>query len=210
MAHVDEPVYHRAMPARAADRRTAQSGAAAPASARERILQTAHDLFYLEGVRATGIDRVIAESGVTKVTLYRHYPSKNELILAFLDYRHERWMAWFDAALRRFGDDSAALAPTLAEWFAHPQFRGCAFINTVAELGPALPQALERARAHKRAMQARIAALLPAGAAREIRARTLAVAVDGAIVRAACDGDAADALDALRSVVATTLAKKPR
>ena len=62
-----------------------------PAS--ERILLTAHDLFYREGIRATGIDRVIAESGVTKVTFYRHFPSKNELILAFLAYRHERWMA---------------------------------------------------------------------------------------------------------------------
>lgn len=209
MARVDEPVYHRPMPARAATHNTHRS-AVAPQSARERILQTAHDLFYLEGIRATGIDRVIAESGVTKVTLYRHYPSKNELILAFLDYRHERWMAWFDAALRRFGDDAAALPPALAEWFAHPQFRGCAFINAVAELGPTLPQAIERAQAHKRAMQARIAALLPAGAARETRARALAVAVDGAIVRAACDGDAADALDALRCMVAATMAKKPR
>lgn len=183
---------------------------APPLSARERILQTAHDLFYLEGVRATGVDRVIAESGVTKVTLYRHFPSKNELILAFLDYRHERWMAWFDAALRRGGDDAAALAPALAEWFAHPQFRGCAFINTVAELGPALPDAGERARAHKRAMQARIAALLPAGATRETRARALAVAVDGAIVRAACDGASEDALAALAATVDAVLARKPR
>ncbi|BAV97724.1 TetR/AcrR family transcriptional regulator [Lysobacter enzymogenes] len=174
---------------------------APPPSARERILQTAHDLFYLEGVRATGVDRVIAESGVTKVTLYRHYPSKNDLILAFLDYRHERWMAWFDAALRRHGDDVAALAPALREWFAHPQFRGCAFINTVAELGPALPAAGERARAHKRAMQARIADLLPDARAREARARMLAVAVDGAIVRAARDGSPDDALAALLAIV---------
>ncbi|MBN7134908.1 TetR family transcriptional regulator [Lysobacter enzymogenes] len=174
---------------------------APPPSARERILQTAHDLFYLEGVRATGVDRVIAESGVTKVTLYRHYPSKNDLVLAFLDYRHERWMAWFDAALRRHGDDAAALAPVLREWFAHPQFRGCAFVNTVAELGPALPEAVDRARAHKRAMQARIADLLPDAPAREARARALAVAVDGAIVRAACDGSPDDALAALRAIV---------
>jgi len=189
------------------------NGNTAPApvpSARERILQTAHDLFYLEGVRATGIDRVIAESGVTKVTLYRHYPSKNDLILAFLDYRHERWMAWFDAALRRHGDGAGALAPALAEWFAHPQFRGCAFINTVAELGPTLPEAVERSRAHKRAMQARIAESLPAGPMREARARTLAVAVDGAIVRAVCDGSPDDALAALRAIVDSPVSKKAR
>lgn len=198
------------MDSRTANARPAPGKTAPPAGARERILQTAHDLFYLEGIRATGVDRVIAESGVTKVTLYRHYPSKNALVLAFLDYRHERWMAWFDGALRRFGDDAAALAPALAEWFAHPQFRGCAFVNAVAELGPALPEAGQRARAHKRAMQARIAALLPAGPAREARARALAVAVDGAIVRAACDDAADDALDALRALVAAVANGKSR
>ncbi|MEH6418655.1 TetR/AcrR family transcriptional regulator [Pseudomonas sp. CGJS7] len=175
---------------------------AAPASARERILQTAHDLFYLQGIRATGIDRVIAESGVTKVTLYRHYPSKNELILAFLDYRHERWMTWFDGALTRFGADVAALAPAMAEWFAHPQFRGCAFINAVAEIGPALPEAVQRSREHKRQMQARIAELLPDDGRREARASALAMAVDGAIVRAACDGSGDAAVGALAEIVA--------
>lgn len=189
---MDEPVYHHPM-----SRKTAPA-----ASAKERILQTAHDLFYLEGIRATGIDRVIAESGVTKVTLYRHYPSKNALILAFLDYRHERWMTWFDGALRRFGDNAAALVPTMAEWFEHPQFRGCAFINTVAEIGPALPEAMEKSREHKRQMQTRIAELLPDDGAREARAQALAVLVDGAIVRAACDETAGAALDSLRMVVA--------
>jgi AcrR family transcriptional regulator len=57
-------------------------------SARDRILRTAHDLFYADGLRATGIDRVIAEAGVTKVTFYRHFPSKNDLILAYLNLRH--------------------------------------------------------------------------------------------------------------------------
>lgn len=184
-------------------RKTASSPArSTEPSARDRILHTAHDLFYLEGIRATGIDRVIAESGVTKATLYRHYPSKNDLILAFLEYRHRRWTTWFDAALRRFGDDAAALLPAIAEWFAHPQFRGCAFINTVAELGPALPEAVQRAREHKRQMQARIARLLPDDARREPRALALAVAVDGAIVRAACDATPEAALDALRLAIA--------
>ena len=72
-------------------------------SARERILLTAHDLFYSDGVRATGIDKVIAEARVTKVTFYRHFPSKNDLIRAYLDYRHERWMSWFKDALNRHG-----------------------------------------------------------------------------------------------------------
>jgi AcrR family transcriptional regulator len=171
-------------------------------SARERILHTAHDLFYLEGIRATGIDRVIAESGVTKVTLYRHYPSKNELILAFLDYRHERWMTWFDGALRRFGSNPAALVSAMDEWFTHPQFRGCAFINAVAEIGPILPEAVARSREHKRQMQARIAELLVDDGERDARAQALAIAVDGAIVRASCDETPQAALNSLKMAVA--------
>ncbi|HFJ8955946.1 TPA: TetR/AcrR family transcriptional regulator, partial [Serratia liquefaciens] len=65
-----------------------------PLPPRQRILLTAHDLFYRDGVRATGIDRIISESGVAKVTFYRHFPSKNELIEAFLAYRHEQWLSW--------------------------------------------------------------------------------------------------------------------
>ena len=68
--------------------------------ARQRILLTAHDLFYQEGIRATGIDRIIKESGVTKVTFYRHFPSKNDLITAFLAYRHQQWLTWFSTAWR--------------------------------------------------------------------------------------------------------------
>ncbi|MEI2455514.1 TetR/AcrR family transcriptional regulator [Lysobacter firmicutimachus] len=181
--------------------------------ARERILRTAHDLFYLEGIRATGIDRVIAESGVTKVTLYRHFPSKNELILAFLKYRHERWMTWFDAALLRHGAqhaDAKALVPALAEWFAHPHYRGCAFINAVAEIGPALPEAVVCARRHKQELAERIAALLPADAPqRELRARALAQAVDGAIVRAASETDPGPALEALAFSVRTLSPSQP-
>ena len=56
----------------------------------ERILLTAHDLFYRDGIRATGIDRVIAESGVAKKTFYRYFPSKDDLIVAFLEYRHRQ------------------------------------------------------------------------------------------------------------------------
>ena len=62
--------------------------------ARERVLATALALFYRDGIRATGIDRVIAEAGVTKVTFYRHFPSKDALVVAFLESRHERWMAY--------------------------------------------------------------------------------------------------------------------
>ena len=160
----------------------------------ERILLTAHDLFYREGIRATGIDRVIAESGVTKVTFYRYFPSKNDLVRAFLEHRHQRWMAWFTDALARHGAKRAnkidALAPTLAEWFGDAGFRGCAFINSVGELGGALPEVTQIARAHKQAMAEAIAALLPPSRQRTKDAQAIALAVDGAIVAAQFDAPA--------------------
>ncbi|MGR8931966.1 MAG: TetR/AcrR family transcriptional regulator [Gammaproteobacteria bacterium] len=155
--------------------------------ARERILLTAHDLFYRDGIRATGVDKVIAEAGVTKVTFYRHFPSKNDLIRTFLDYRHQRWITWFKEALQRNrGHDQGlmALIPTLQEWFQNPVYRGCAFINIAAELGNSLPDALSICCNHKRDMVALISELLPANNSRTEIAKAVAVAVDGAIVRA--------------------------
>jgi AcrR family transcriptional regulator len=176
---------------------------ASAAPPRERILHAAHDLFYRDGVRATGIDRVIAESGVAKLTFYRQFESKDALVLAFLDLRHERWMAWFAGALARHGGTPAALVPALREWFAGPEFRGCAFLNSVGELGPALPAVLETTRRHKAGMTAAIAGLLPRGAGRARHARALALAVDGAIVQAQF-GPAPDA--ALESLAFVTKA----
>ena len=156
-------------------------------SARERILQTAHELFYSEGIRATGIDRVIAESQVTKVTFYRHFPSKTDLVRAFLEYRHQRWMEWFTDAVQRYGGDLNALAPALAEWFRDGSFRGCAFINSVGELGATLPEVAEITRRHKQEMASVIAGLLPSTARRKENAMAVALIVDGAIVRAQFD-----------------------
>ena len=173
--------------------------------ARERILRVAHDLFYRDGIRATGIDRVIAEAGVTKVTFYRHYPSKNDLIRAFLEDRHTRWMTWFTEALQRHGGAGVGLAvlvPALAEWLGSADYRGCAFINAVAEQGGGLPDAADIARRHKAEMTEAIAALLPPSSGRERIALAAAVAVDGAIVRAQTDGAAQAALDALALLLA--------
>ena len=168
---------------------------------RERILGTAHDLFYRDGIRATGIDRVIAESGVAKLTFYRQFASKDDLILAFLAHRHARWMAWFEDSLARHGGSPAALVPALREWFASADFRGCAFLNSVGELGPALPEVVEATRSHKADMTAAIARLLPPGPGRARHARALALAVDGAIVQAQFGASPAAALESLAVVV---------
>lgn len=174
--------------------------------ARERILRTAHDLFYADGLRATGIDRVIAEAGVTKVTFYRHFPSKNDLILAYLNRRHDLWIAWFTEALARHGGTSRGvqtLPPVLEEWFsgqALGDFRGCAFLNSVSEMGPAIPAIVEATRQHKQQMTDAIEALLPPARQRRQTAEAVAIAVEGAIVQAQYSENPALALRALKFI----------
>lgn len=177
-------------------------------TARERILHTAHDLFYLNGVRATGIDRVIAESGVTKVTFYRHFPSKNDLIVAYLEYRHQRWMAWFADALVRHGGGPEAILPAVEEWFRDPHYRGCAFINSVGELGGVLPDIVEIARSHKQDAITAIASVLPTSRQRVKIAQAMALAIDGAIVRAQFDPSPDAALFALDRIIRSLLTTK--
>lgn len=175
-----------------------------PDSARDRILLTAHDLFYRDGVRATGIDKIIAEACVTKVTFYRHFPSKNDLIRAYLDYRHALWMNWFIDALARHGEKQdkglAVLVPTLAEWFNKPIYRGCAFINTVSELGGVLPDVIDISSRHKQDMMHVIAELLPDNSERDTIANAAAIAVDGAIVKAQLESQAGTELTALQGL----------
>lgn len=199
VAHVDKSVYSEGM-----TKRTDVNIGDLPA--RERILRTAHDLFYLEGLRATGIDRVIAEAGVTKVTFYRHFPSKNDLILAYLNLRHDQWMTWFRVALERHGGASKgvqALPPVMKEWFSSEAlgvFRGCAFLNGVSEMGPAIPAVVEATRQHKQHMTDAIEGLLPQSGQRRRTAEALAIAVDGAIVQAQYSDDPALALRALQFI----------
>jgi AcrR family transcriptional regulator len=175
-----------------------------PDSARDRILLTAHDLFYRDGVRATGIDKIIAEACVTKVTFYRHFPGKNDLIRAYLDYRHALWINWFIDALDRHGAKQgkglAALVPTLAEWFNKPIYRGCAFINTVSEFGGVLPDVIDISSRHKQDMMHVIAELLPDNPSRELIANAAAIAVDGAIVKAQLESQAGTELTALQGL----------
>ncbi|MDD3576469.1 MAG: TetR/AcrR family transcriptional regulator [Halothiobacillus sp.] len=174
-------------------------------STRERILLTAYDLFYKHGIRATGVDKVIAESGVAKLTFYRQFPSKNDLVRAFLDRRHKIWMEWFSSSLQHHGGNANALVPVLAEWFSDSGYRGCAFINTVGELSGDLPEVVEITRRHKQDMTEVIANLLPDTEQRQAVAQSLAVAVDGAIIRAQYDPTQEAALAAFERIVKALL-----
>ena len=175
--------------------------------ARERILATAYRLFYREGIRATGVDKVIAEAGVTKVTFYRHFPSKDALILAFLDLRHRRWMDWFVDALDRHahGHRRPAVVSAIAEWLTADSFRGCAFINSVNEIGAELPEVHAITARHKAEMVAAIKETLPPGPNRARTAQALGVAIDGAIVHAQYQRDATSAVKALTTIASTLL-----
>ncbi len=158
-------------------------------SARERILEAARRLFYQNGIRATGVDRIIAESGVAKMSFYRNFPSKKDLVLAFLERRHEFWMGWFTGRVRELSGERpglAVMADALKEWFDEPGFRGCAFINTVAETCDYPAEEFRIAQSHKEDLCAFVETLVPpqAGARAGQIARLAVLVIDGAIVRA--------------------------
>jgi AcrR family transcriptional regulator len=132
--------------------------------ARSRILATADRLFYGDGIRAVGVDRVVTEARVTRVTFYRHFPSKDHLIAAYLEGRLQRDREQL-AALRRThpGDPRAVLtglAQDLAEDIAAPGFRGCPYVNVTAEYSDADHPARGIAGQHRTWLLAEVQELL--------------------------------------------------
>jgi len=111
----------------------------APDSARERVLGAAYDLFSRHGVRAVGVDSIVTASGVAKMSLYRNFASKDDLAVAFLARREERWTdGWLraEAELRASTPAGRLLAifDVLGEWFARDDYEGCSFINVMLEI----------------------------------------------------------------------------
>lgn len=107
-------------------------------AARERILESAYDLFSRRGVRAVGVEEVIERAAVAKATLYRHFPSKDDLVLAFLRRREEVWThGWVENEARRRGagpeEQLLAIFDLFDEWFHREDFEGCAFVNVMLE-----------------------------------------------------------------------------
>lgn len=104
---------------------------------RERILDAAYALFTRHGVRGVGVEAVIREAGVARMTLFRNFPSKAELIRAFLERREEIWTRWLVSEVERRASDPKArllaIFDAFDEWFQREDFEGCSFINTVVE-----------------------------------------------------------------------------
>jgi len=109
-----------------------------PSAARDRILETADNLFYAHGLHAVGIDRIITEAGVTRVTFYRHFASKDELVGAYLSQRGGRLRSRVAEASEAHAFDPRGLLTFLAASLVHdsesPDFRGCEFVNAAAEI----------------------------------------------------------------------------
>jgi AcrR family transcriptional regulator len=154
--------------------------------ARQRILDAASEMFYRNGVRAVGIDAIIARSRVAKMSLYRNFPSKDALIAAWLEDRNAFfWRRWDKAEAARVGDPRGqleAILDMIAATASHPKWRGCPFLNT----GTEFPEPQHPARAviltHKRVVRERLRTLAGAAGARDpdLLAQQLQLLIDGA------------------------------
>jgi AcrR family transcriptional regulator len=138
----------------------------APTPARERILTTAYELFARRGIRGVGIDELIDRADVAKATFYRHFPSKNDLVLAFLQRREQLWTReWVEDEARKRGETPEeqllAIFDLFDEWFQRDDFEGCSFVNVLLEfpegshpLGRASAEHLETIRSVVRQLAA--------------------------------------------------------
>ncbi|HTT10686.1 MAG TPA: helix-turn-helix domain-containing protein [Burkholderiaceae bacterium] len=171
--------------------------------ARERLLAAAEELFYQEGVQSVGIDKVIERAGVAKASLYSNFKGKEDLVRAYLEARFDARRAAIEAKLALHAAPRARLLSVfdaMAEAFAKPNYRGCAFMRATAEM-PAeasARQVCDDARGWTRGIFLGLAK--EAGAANpDTLARHLLLLYDGAAASAQMDGDAAAAAAAAKA-----------
>ncbi|MBL0211872.1 MAG: TetR/AcrR family transcriptional regulator [Holophagaceae bacterium] len=169
---------------------------------RERILEVASNLFYKKGIQAVGVDAIIAQAEVARMSFYRHFKSKEGLVLAFLERRDEQIRSWFEAEVLRLAPDPSdrplAVFDALALRFATQDYRGCAFINTMAEI-PNREDLVHQASAkHKALFQDYLGRLLRAAGFSDEYAPDLLQLFDGAVVSAVRVGSAEPAFRAKR------------
>ena len=173
-----------------------------PASRRDHLIDTALGLFARHGFHATGIDRILAEAGVAKMTLYNHFRSKDELILAVLRRRDERFRNWFVRAVEHRAADARgrllAIFDALEEWFGREDFTGCMFIKAAAEYGDRASPICAACAEHKRMMGDYVRRLAVDAGAKdpESLAQELSLLAEGAITLANVSGTTAPARQA--------------
>jgi AcrR family transcriptional regulator len=169
------------------------------------ILAAADRLFYERGVAGVGMDDVRDAAGVSLRRLYSLYPSKRDLVAAWLRDRHERWMTWFrdavESAVARGEDPVVATFGAIEEWASAPTYRGCAFLNVVAETTEIDDEHRAIAAGHKRDLVRHLASLAARAhpGAPEWLPGALGVLIDGCIVQAAVFGSVEPVRDARRA-----------
>ena len=178
--------------------------AATATTDRDQILDAAERLFYERGLQAVGIDEIRAAAGVSLKKLYQLFPSKDGLVVAFLERRDTRWRGrlaeYVDARPKQGGDDRIlAVFDWLGQWFAEPGFRGCAWINSYGELGGVSETVARLAREHKTAFRRYLAGLVKAAGYPPRLADELLLLAEGAMVTAGIFGTPRPARDARRA-----------
>jgi AcrR family transcriptional regulator len=168
-------------------------------SARDRLLTAAAECFYDHGVNGTGIDTITAAAGVAKMSLYNNFASKDDLVLAYLQARHEEWLALYRRRLVAAGDARQRVGAVFEAYVDHAEmayrhgFRGCGLLNAAAEL-PAGAPGRQLVRRHKEDVEALLAAHLaeldglPAVRVADL-AEQLSFLLEGAMARAGLEGD---------------------
>lgn len=161
---------------------------------RERILATAGQLFFRYGYRAIGVNRLIAESGVAKASFYYHFPTKEQLLLAWLDQRGDRWLSIFKERIERASSLEERIRAMYSMWYdqlGEEGWRGCSFVNIAAEFSDETSLARARVRKHKLQVRNYIASdvlsecrVVVLGEEFEMLVDTVFSLFDGAIVQA--------------------------
>jgi AcrR family transcriptional regulator len=181
------------------------------ATPKEKLFQTAARLFYQHGYRAIGVDTIAAESGVGKMTLYRHYPSKDDLIVAFLRDSNEDFWGYFEQSVKdapTAREKLLAFFTSLQDYAVSPACYGCPFINVATEYPEAAYPGHQIALEHKQSVRLRFQQLAAEAGAHqpETLADALLLLMDGAYMAArmfgpSADNPAAHVADAARALI---------
>ena len=157
--------------------------------AAERVLRSASELFYRDGIAATGVDTIVEHAGVAKRTLYNNFGGKDELVAAYLRDRDERWRASLKEVTDRYEDPEEKLLAAFeayGEWLVGDEYRGCAFINAASEIADPSHPARAVALSHKSGVKEHLERLAAESGLREpdILAEKLLLLLEGATITA--------------------------